>query len=227
MAVPGRVDAADLLLSLDPPPWHLRHSRAVAEVAGALAARIAARGTPIDRRLVEAAALLHDVDKLVAHGDPVRGLAHGAGSAAWLAAHGHQELGPAVACHPVTRLLDPDAADAWLAGATPEERVVAYADKRAGQRLESIDARFRSWRGRYPRGGRPVDEGDGRPPDPRGGEPADKDGWSAGDIAAVRERAGQLERIVCEAADVDPDRVGRLAWTGPALRAARARRAGR
>ena len=70
MTVPGRVDAAALLLSLDPAPWALRHARAVAEVAGWLAARAAGRGTAVDRRLVEAAALLHDVDKLLPDADP-------------------------------------------------------------------------------------------------------------------------------------------------------------
>src|SRR5262245_4196584 len=64
MTVPGRVEAASLLLSLDPPTWFLRHARAVAEVAGFLAARIDDDGVAVDRRLVEAAALLHDVDKM-------------------------------------------------------------------------------------------------------------------------------------------------------------------
>src|SRR4051812_525875 len=65
MSVPDRVEAARLLLRLQPPPWHLRHSRAVAETAAWLAARIAARAIPVDRRLVESAALLHDIDKLI------------------------------------------------------------------------------------------------------------------------------------------------------------------
>ena len=56
MTIPGRVDAASLLLSLDPPDWFVRHARAVAEVAAFLAARIEARGIAVDRRLVEAAA---------------------------------------------------------------------------------------------------------------------------------------------------------------------------
>ena len=150
MTVPGRVDAASLLLSLDPPPWFVRHARAVAEVAGWLAARIDARGIAVDRRLVEAAALLHDADKALPADDPARALRHGDGSAAWLTRHGHPELARAVASHPVTRLLDGERVPRWAAFATREERIVAYADKRAGQRLESMDARFASWRRRYP-----------------------------------------------------------------------------
>ncbi len=44
MTIPGRVDAASLLLSLDPPDWFVRHARAVAEIAAFLAARIEAGG---------------------------------------------------------------------------------------------------------------------------------------------------------------------------------------
>ena len=203
--MPGRVEAASLLLSLDPPPWFVRHARAVAEVAGWLAARIDARGTPVDRRLVEAAALLHDTDKALPAGDPARALRHGDGSAAWLTRVGHPELARAVANHPVTRLADAEAYQRWAAFATREERIVAYADKRASQRLESLDARFARWRDRHPP--RVVD---GR-----------ASGWDEATYRAIRTRAGRLEADVCRAAGVTPDEVRRLRWTGAALAAAR------
>jgi HD superfamily phosphodiesterase len=210
MTVPGRVDAASLLLSLDPPPWFVRHARAVAEIAGWLAARIDARGTPVDRRLVESAALLHDADKALPADDPARALLHGEGSAAWLTRLGHAELSRAAAGHPVTRLFDGERYQRWAAFASREERIVAYADKRAGQRLESMDARFASWRRRYPR----IETG-------RRGR-----GWADAETQAVRARADRLERDVCAAAGVSPADVRRLRWTGAALREARARAAG-
>lgn len=203
MTIPGRVDAASLLLSLDPPPWFVRHARAVAEVAAWLAARLAARGTRVDRRLVEAAGLLHDVDKLLARDDPARRLPHGDGSAAWLAARGHAELAAAVAGHPVTRLADPAWTDSWLAAAPQEARLVAYADKRAGQRIQPMAARFASWDRRYP------------------------GGWPGESPGLAWRHAVELEAAVCSAAGVGPAAVRRLAWTGPALSAARAERAER
>ena len=151
MTVPGRTEAATLLLSLDPPPWFLRHSRAVAEVAGWLAARIDAAGIPVDRRVVEGGALLHDADKALPADDPAKRLRHGDGSAAWLTRMGHPELARAVANHPVTRLADEDAYRRWAAFATREERIVAYADKRAAQHLEPMAVRFDRWRRRHSR----------------------------------------------------------------------------
>ena len=100
MTVPSRAAAAALLLSLDPPPWALRHARTVAEVAAWLAARIERQGIAVDRPAVEAAGLLHDVDKLLAADDPARALPHGEGSAAWLTRCGHPELARLVANHP-------------------------------------------------------------------------------------------------------------------------------
>jgi hypothetical protein len=198
MPVPSRANAAALLLSLDPPAWHLRHARAVAEVAGWLAARCAASGEPVERGLVEAAALLHDLDKVLPVDDPARTLPHGDGSAAWLAARGHAELAGPIAAHPVTRLVGPGPeADAWLAEAPLEELIVAYADKRAGQRLEPMAARFAHWHRRYP------------------------EGWGDGRDARARGRAAALERAVCARAGATPADVRRLRWTGRAIAAAR------
>ena len=154
MTVPGRLEAARLLCSLDPPPWFLAHACAVADVASWLARSALELGHPVNVTAVETAALLHDVDKLLPAGDPAARLPHGEGSAAWLVRRGHPELAPLVRDHPVTRLADPATAAALLAGPV-EARILAYADKRAGQRLESMDARFASWRRRYPAGAGP------------------------------------------------------------------------
>ena len=211
MTVPGRVEAASLLLSLEPAPWFLQHSCAVAEVAAWLAARIDERGVAVDRRLVEAAALLHDVDKALPDGHPARALPHAEGSAAWLTAAGHGELARAVQGHPVTRLANGERFRHWAAFGSREERIVAYADKRAGQRLGSMDARFASWRRRYSPAttvARHVQAG--------GAE-----AWDAATFDAVRALAARLEADVCRAAGIAPGDVRRLAWTGAAMRFAR------
>jgi hypothetical protein len=200
MTVPGRVEAASLLLSLDPPTWAARHARAVAEVAAWLARGVASGRC--DRGAVEAAALLHDVDKLLPAGDPARSLGHGSGSAAWLAARGHPELAPLVAKHPVTRLLL-DTWPGWLATASIEALIVAYADKRAGQRLEPMAARFADWARRY----------------------GQEDAWPDETRRLAWQRASELESRVCQAAACRPADVRRLPWAGHAFRAASAPRA--
>lgn len=211
VSVPTRREAARLLLSLDPAAWSLRHACAVADVAAWLARAIVSHGTPCDVAAVEAAALLHDVDKTP--GGRVAGLRHGDGSAAWLEARGLGELAPLVRDHPVSRFAD-DADAARLAAASVEARVIAYADKRAGQRLEPMEARFSAWRRRYPSG--PADPPRLRPGDrpPRG------PGWEDALAARVEARAQALERDVCALAGVAPADVRRLRWARRALREA-------
>ena len=195
MAVPGRVEAASILLGLDPPGWFVRHSAGVAEVASFLAARAAARGQRLDPRLAETAGLLHDVDKLLPAGEPARRLAHGLGSAAWLREGGYAELAPAAAWHPVTRLLHGPADD--LADAGLEAMIVAYADKRVDQRVVPMARRFDGWRRRYP------------------------GAWGGITGRRAYDRAARLERVVCEAAGIAPPAVRRRRWVGDAIAAAR------
>jgi hypothetical protein len=206
MSVPSRRESAALLLSLDPPSWHLCHSRAVAETAAWLALRAESAGVSLDRRLAESAALLHDVDKVPAVKSSVAGLVHGEGSAEWLARRGHAELGPVIVGHPVMLLADGAWFERWLAGASPEALIVSYADKRAGQQLKSMTERFASWERRYPTGIRPTLVRGSWPPDTMG---------------AVRARAEVLEARVCALAGVAPSEVRRLPWTGRAIRLAR------
>jgi HD superfamily phosphodiesterase len=161
----------------------------------------------LDRRLVEAAALLHDVDKLERVKPQVDGLVHAAGSAEWLARQGYPELGPAIEGHPVTRLADGAWFERWMASATPEALIVAYADKRAGQRLESMAERFASWERRYP-------------PAERAGRA--RGSWTVETLESVRGRSEELERRTCALAAVRPGDVRRLEWTGRAIAAARA-----
>ncbi len=130
---------------------------------------------------------------------PIRALPHGDGSAAWLTEQGHPELARIVANHPVGRLVDEERYRTWSAFAGREERIVAYADKRAAQRLAPMSVRFADWDHRY---------GETR-------------GWGGAERGLAWQRAQRLEADVCRAASVEPDDVRRLAWTGPALRAAR------
>jgi hypothetical protein len=212
MTVPARREAASLLLSLDPPEWYLRHACAVADVAGWLAAAINARGGHVDAAAVEAAALLHDVDKLPAVGRS-SGVRHGEGSAAFLESRGLPELAVLVRDHPVTRLAG-DEDRIRLLAAPLEARIVAYADKRAGQHLQTMEQRFGSWRRRYPITPAEARAGEG---DPR---PPKRAAWTDEEVARIQSRAEELELEVCRAAGIEPPDVHRLRWSRRSLREA-------
>lgn len=195
MTIPCRRDAARLLLECSPPAWFLAHAAAVAEIATFLATRLEARGVAVQRALVEAAALLHDIDKLLPADDPLLALGHGAAGAVWLARRGHPELADPVAAHPVMRLVDDAGFRSWAAHASREDRIVAYADKRAGQRLEPLAERFAAW--------------------------SRRDRSHLPELARARPRAERLERDVCDAVGLAPQEIRRLRWVAPALAAAR------
>jgi putative nucleotidyltransferase with HDIG domain len=177
----------------------------VAEVAAWLAERIARTGIPVDRTLVETAALLHDVDKAIPPDDPAAALPHGDASAEWLTRHGHPELARAVANHPVTRLGDEERYRRWSAFATREERIVAYADKRAAQHLVPMADRFAEWGRRYPA----LEDGGSS--------------WDRATVARAWARAQRLEQDICRAAGIRPEDVARLRWTAAAFARAAAR----
>ena len=71
-------------------------------------------------------------------------------------------------------------------------------DKRVGQEIEPLAARFAAWARRFP------------------------SGWSAEELGIVRMRAEELEAVVCAMAGAPAPDVRRLRWTSAAIRAARA-----
>jgi hypothetical protein len=183
-----------------------------------LALRIERRGTPIDRRLVEAAAFLHDIDKILPRDDPARALPHGDAGAQWLTQRGYPELARAVANHPVTRLADEDRYRQWSALATREEQIVAYADKRCARQLQPMATRFARWERRHaPRDRCVPDAATAMEPSDRRSGPS----WDRATFERVKARAARLEADICRAAGVVPADVRRLAWTGDAIRRAR------
>jgi len=162
----------------------------VAEVAAFLAVRAGRAGQVVDRRLVEAAALLHDIDKALPADHPLKSLGHGRAGAQWLSDAGHPELAKAVAGHPVMSLEGEDATT-WVIDGPLEERIVSYADKRATQRVVSMEHRFERWRKRHPE--------------------------HREELERAYTQARRLESTVCELVDIRPRDVVRLRWVEPAL----------
>jgi putative nucleotidyltransferase with HDIG domain len=195
MAVPTRTEALSLLMSTAPSPRLLQHVTVVAEVASFLAYRATRAGVAVDRRLVETAALLHDVDKALPPDHPLKSLGHGPAGAAWLTEAGHPELARTLIAHPVTRFTDPGA-QTWVLEAPMEERIVTYADKRATQRVVSLEQRFDRWRRKHPEYSQKLDRAQ---------------------AVALR-----LESSLCSTIGLDPTDVERLRWVEDALERATA-----
>lgn len=182
-------------MSTAPSARLLQHVSVTAEVASFLAYRATQAGISIDRRLVETAALLHDVDKALPREHPLRELGHGVAGAAWVSEAGHPELSRPLQAHPVMRLVE-DGAGTWVQQGPLEDRLVAYADKRATQRVVSLDQRFARWARKHPR--------------------------HASGLARARVRAGELEAGICRSLGIAATDVERLRWVDDAIARAHA-----
>lgn len=141
MAVPDRSTARQVLTADNPPDWLVVHSEGVARVAAEAARMLAHNGLSVDPLLVEAAARLHDIDKM----DTGANGRHGLAGAERLTALGYGELADPVASHPVTCLLDPERSPrSWPA------ICVSVADRRVGQSFMTIADRLADMAARHP-----------------------------------------------------------------------------
>ena len=142
MVVPDRATARKLLADARLPDGIVVHSEGVARVAVAAAGLVAEAQIPVDGALVEAAALLHDIDK-----PEIRrtGGEHGIVGARRLEAAGYEELAMPVASHPLHALLDDERHPiGW------PSVLVAVADRHVAQRFLTIDERLDDMKRRHP-----------------------------------------------------------------------------
>ena len=117
------------------PDWLQRHSLAAGRVARRIALAQHARGAAVDPRAATLGAYLHDIGKSpLLSGD---GRPHETLGPLVLAAEGLSELAELSRRHPVyaPRHLE-------TAPRTLEEKIVYYADRRAGQEIVSLEARI-------------------------------------------------------------------------------------
>ncbi|HUF05952.1 MAG TPA: HDIG domain-containing protein [Candidatus Binatia bacterium] len=142
MAIPDRSTARRLLDDEGLPDGIVVHSTGVARVAVAAAGLVAEARVPVDGALVEAAALLHDIDKVEIRRT---GGTHGIVGARRLEAMGYEELAMPVASHPITCLVDDDRFPiGW------PSVLVAVADRHVAQRFLTVDERLDDMKARHP-----------------------------------------------------------------------------
>ena len=149
MAVPDRDTARRMLADAGLPDGIVVHSEGVARVAVAAAGLVAEASIPIDGALVEAAALLHDLDKVEIRRS---GGEHGIVGARRLEAAGFTELAMPVASHPLHALLDDDRFPiGW------PSVIVAVADRHVGTEFLTVDERLDDMKLRHPEHAASID----------------------------------------------------------------------
>lgn len=109
------------------------HVELVARVAMKLAKKIS-----VNRPLLLAAALLHDIDKAV---EKLPGERHPDAAVRILREEGMEEVADLVKTHPLHSILDPA-----IAPKTQEEKLLYLADKMVKYDIVGVDRRFALWR---------------------------------------------------------------------------------
>ncbi|MGO9021682.1 MAG: HDIG domain-containing metalloprotein [Syntrophobacteraceae bacterium] len=143
MIFPSRSECMELLGQFDMPQNIRRHSLIVAEVALLLAARLNQNGSKLDLRLIEAAALLHDVGKMPSIKTRENHAVLGARMLEGIVA-------PAIASIVKEHI---SLASSQVAGPVTESLIVNYSDKRVKHdQVVLIEERYRDLIERYAKG---------------------------------------------------------------------------
>ena len=124
------------------PVYKREHSRLVCRVALFLAKRVEQRlGVSLQKDLLSAAALLHDIDKAIPR---LRNEQHPDTTVRILREEGMEEVANLVRTHPLHAILDQSISPkSW------EEKLLYLADKMVKLRIMTVDERFRLWRAEH------------------------------------------------------------------------------
>ena len=138
MNIPTREESLRILKN-NVPDNIIAHLKAVAEFSEKVMDVLEKRGIKVNRELVRAAALLHDVKKM--------GPNHETRGAEYIKSLGYPDVANLILRHGLAKLNDEN-----FVPKTWEEKIVFYSDKRLkDDRIVSVDERFDDIRKRYKR----------------------------------------------------------------------------
>ena len=128
----------ELLQEYNLPEGVIKHVTLVAKVARFLAEELKKKGVEVNVDLVENAALLHDIDKMLVKEKGI--MFHAKISQQILKDKGLNEIAEIARKHIVSSVLEEETKPK-----TWEEKIVFYADKRVSDKIISIDDRLSEW----------------------------------------------------------------------------------
>ena len=140
MIIPTKEECLKILKDSNVPDNVIAHSKAVCNVALKIADLLEKRGINVNKDLVAAGALLHDIKKINSNDHVIEG-------ADFVKALGFPEVALVIRKHGLTHLQNDDFfPKSW------EEKIVFYADKRAkNDKIVSVEERFEYIKERYNR----------------------------------------------------------------------------
>ncbi len=137
MKLPSKEECLRILAGNNTPSNIIEHSKAVCKVAEEIAGNLIKKGIKVNKELVIAASLLHDVERLKKN--------HVIEGASLIRSMGFPEVAGVMSKHSTHKIEDPAQQPR-----TYEEKIVFYADKRAkGDEIVSLEERFRDLKERY------------------------------------------------------------------------------
>lgn len=136
--IPSNTEAMALWNTYKLPPQKQLHCRLVAQVALYFASHISSNDIHVNTSLLQAGALLHDIDKNIPATDGER---HPDTAVRLLNELGMNEVAHLVNTHPLHAILDSN-----ICPTTWEEKLLFLADKMVKYAVISVDERFALWR---------------------------------------------------------------------------------